>query len=97
MSRPLPNPEQIAPAVILRGITIGNNTFVQRLQGFTAINRHFTQAKVGHTKIVAADQKDTVKVVGRREIFAPVAQEPGQRLQRPAPGGIERAAVGVGE
>ena len=55
VTRPLPNPEQVAATLILRRIAIGHNAFVQRVKGFTPFNRHFTQAKVGHAKVIAAD------------------------------------------
>ena len=96
-ARPLANPEKVIPALFLRGIAVLNNALMQRFQRIITFDRHIAQAEIRHTEIVAANQENTIQIVGRRKIVAPVAHKPGQRLQRPAPGIPHRRTVGVGK
>ncbi len=77
-TRPLANPEQVVAALILRCVAVFGDPFAQAFQGVFAIDRHVTQAKIGHTEIFAANQKDPVQIVRCREVIAPVAHKPGQ-------------------
>ena len=88
-------PEQVVAALVLRRIAVLLNALMQDFQRLIALNRHVPQAKVGHTEIIAADEKDAVKVVGGGKIIPPVAHKPRQRLERITPGATHCAAVGV--
>ena len=89
-------PEQVVAALVLRRVAILLYALMQDFQRLIALNRHVPQAKVGHAEVIAADEKDAVKVVGGSKIIPPVAHKPCQRLQRITPGGAHRAAVGIG-
>ena len=96
-ARPLANPEDVIPALVLRRIAIFHNTLMQAFQRIITLDGHIAQAEVSHAEIFAANQEDAIEIVGGGEIVAPVAHKPGEGFQRPAPGVAHGGAVGVRE
>ena len=77
-TRPLTHPVQVVTTFILRRIAVFQNAFMQAFQCLVALDRHITQAKIRHAKILATNQEYAIQVVSRREVIPPVAHKPGQ-------------------